>query len=174
MAAVVPLIASMDRWTARFSRLLMVIAALWAFALAFYVLVDVTFRAIGMPLAGAPEVIRASIVMIAYMQLAYCVVSRSMLRADFVLHMIGPRVQRVINFIGYVLGAGVFALVCYGSFEPTVHAWVTGDFDGAGALRMPIWPSQLTVFLTSALVAFNYLVLAAKELVELPDVEEFV
>jgi TRAP-type C4-dicarboxylate transport system permease small subunit len=163
----------MDRWTVRLSRLLMVIAALWAFGLAIYIFIDVLWRAFDVPLAGTHEVIRTSIVMIAYMQIAYCVVSRSMLRADFVLHLIPLPVQRTINVGGYLLGAAVFAMVCYGSVDPTIRTWVTGDFDGEGALRVPIWPSQLTVLLTSGLIVLNYLMLAIKEICGISDTEVF-
>lgn len=169
----VRLLTEIDRWTVRLSRLLMIVAALWAFGLAIYIFADVLWRAFDEPLAGTHEVIRTSIVMIAYMQIAYCVVSRSMLRADFVLHLIPQQAQRVINISGYLLGAAVFGLVCYGSIDPTIRTWVTGDFDGEGALRVPIWPSQLTVLLTSGLIVVNYLMLAFKEIYNIPDTEVF-
>lgn len=166
-------LTEMDRWTVRLSRLLMILAALWAFGLAVYIFIDVLWRALDEPLAGTHEVIRTSIVMIAYMQIAYCVVSRSMLRADFVLHLIPLQAQRVINTGGFLLGAAVFGLVCYGSVDPTIQTWMTGDFDGEGALRVPIWPSQLTVLLTSGLIVINYLMLTIKEISGIPDTEVF-
>ena len=69
----------------------MVVAAMWAFLLAFYILIDVVGRAFGFPLKGTHELVKNAIVMIAFMQTAYCVMARSMLRADFILHLLGGK-----------------------------------------------------------------------------------
>ena len=115
-----PVIGFIDRWSERISKWLMVIAAMWAFLLAFYILADVIGRFFGFPLKGTHEVVKNSIVMIAFMQVAYCVLSRSMLRADFLLHLIGGKPERLINFVCYVLGALFFAALFWGTKDP---AW---------------------------------------------------
>lgn len=164
-----PVIGFIDRWSERISKWLMVIAAMWAFMLAFYILVDVIGRFFGFPLKGTHEVVKNSIVMIAFMQVAYCVLSRSMLRADFLLHLIGGKPERVINFLGYVLGALFFAALFWGTKDPAWRAIVTGEFEGEGALRVPTWPARWVVLLTSALLVVNYLMLALKEVLLHPD-----
>lgn len=162
----VPVIGFIDQWADRLSRFLMVIAAMWAFLLAFYILVDVVGRLFGFPLRGTHEVVKNSIVMIAFMQAAYCVLSRSMLRADFLLHLIGGRVETVINFLGYVLGALFFAALFWGTKDPAWHAIVTGEFEGEGALRVPTWPARVVVLLTSAILVVNYTMLALREVLK--------
>lgn len=164
-----PVIGFIDRWSERISKWLMVIAAMWAFLLAFYILVDVIGRFFGFPLKGTHEVVKNSIVMIAFMQVAYCVLSRSMLRADFLLHLIGGKPERVINFIGYVLGALFFAALFWGTKDPAWRAIVTGEFEGEGALRVPTWPARWVVLITSALLVVNYLMLALKEVLLQPE-----
>lgn len=169
------LVIVLDRWTARFSRTLMVVAALWAFVLALYILVDVVLRTAGVTFKGTHEVIKNSIVMIAFMQVAYCVLSRSMLRADFVLNVIGaksPGTERVINIIGYLLGSVFFIILFLGTIDPAIHAINTGEFEGEGALRVPTWPTRVMILVTSALLAFNYVILALKEVVDVDDAEQ--
>lgn len=155
-----------ERWTDTLSKWLMVFAALWAFLLAFYILADVVGRAFGLPFKGTHEVVKNSIVMIAFMQAAYCVRSRSMLRADFLLHLMNPTVQKVVNVVGYLLAAGFFAILFNGTLGPTIHAISTGEFEGEGALRVPTWPARVVVLCTAALLTINYLFLAYDEVVE--------
>jgi TRAP-type C4-dicarboxylate transport system permease small subunit len=144
----------------------MVIAAMWAFLLAFYILVDVVGRFFGFPLRGTHEVVKNSIVMIAFMQAAYCVASGSMLRADFMLHLIGGTPERIINTTGYILGAVFFAALFVGTMDPAWHAIVTGEFEGEGALRVPTWPARVVVLLTAGLLVVNYSMLALKEILQ--------
>lgn len=163
-----PVLGFIDIWSERISKWLMVIAAMWAFFLAFYILVDVIGRFFGFPLRGTHEIVKNSIVMIAFMQSAYCVLSRSMLRADFLLHLISDRYQRLFNIIGYILGGLFFLALFIGTYEPTIHAWTTGEFEGEGALRVPTWPARVVILVTSALLVVNYFMLAIKEVVLQP------
>jgi len=157
-----------EKWTDTLSKWLMVFAAMWAFFLAFYILADVIGRAFDMPFKGTHEVVKNSIVMIAFMQAAYCVRSRSMLRADFLLHLMSPKVQRVVNVIGYLLAAAFFAVLFDGTWPKAIHAVASGEFEGEGALRVPTWPARIVVLGTAALLTINYLFLAYDELVD-PD-----
>lgn len=169
------LVSTIDRWASRLSQTLLIIAAIWAFVLAFYVLLDVVLRSLGITFKGTHEVIKNSIVMIAFMQIAYCVHSRSMLRADFVLNAISkgsPFAARVVDFIGYLLGAGFFLILLLGTIDPAIHAIKTGEFEGEGALRVPTWPARVVVLATSGLLIINYLILAAKEIIIVPDAEQ--
>ena len=64
--------------------------------------------------------------------------------------------QRVLEITGYVLGFTFFAIVCWGSLEPAMHAWTSNEFEGEGALRVPVWPARFVIVLGTALAAFNY------------------
>jgi TRAP-type C4-dicarboxylate transport system permease small subunit len=160
----IPVIRQIDIWSERLSKWLMVVAAMWAFLLAFYILADVVGRFFGFPFRGTHEIVKNSIVMIAFMQAAYCVMSRSMLRADFMLHLIGGTPERIINTAGYILGALFFAGLFAGTVEPAWHAIITGEFEGEGALRVPTWPARVVVLLTGGLLVVNYMMLALKEI----------
>ena len=68
----------------RISKALMVLAAMWAFALTFLILADVIGRGVfSAPINGTAELVTASIVIIVFLQAGYAIRSRSMLRADF-------------------------------------------------------------------------------------------
>ena len=49
-----------------------------------------------------------------------------------------------------VLGILFFGLIVWGSFEPTLHAIASGEYEGEGALRVPAWPARIIVLIGSA------------------------
>jgi TRAP-type C4-dicarboxylate transport system permease small subunit len=145
----------------RISKALMVLAAVWAFALTFLILADIIGRgAFAAPINGTTELVTASIVIIVFLQAGYAIRSRSMLRADFLVTHLPPSVQRILLAVGYLLGAAFFLMIITGGWEESVRSWVEGEYEGEGALRVPSWPARWTVMIGSALALINYLVMA--------------
>ena len=145
----------------RISKILMVLAAMWAFALTFLILADVIGRgAFSAPINGTAELVTASIVIIVFLQAGYAIRSRSMLRADFLVTHLPDGVQRFLLAVGYLLGAAFFLMIITGGWEESIQSFVEGEFEGEGALRVPSWPARWTVLLGSALALINYLVMA--------------
>ena len=146
------------------TKVLMVLAAAWAFVLCFFILGDIVFRALNMPLQGTKEIVANSVVMIVFLQVGYAIRSGSMLRADFLVVAFGPRTQRVIMVFGLLLGAALFLLLMKAGLVPAQRSWNNGEFDGEGALRVPVWPARWMIVFGSALAALNYLILAVIEM----------
>ncbi|MDH5749963.1 MAG: TRAP transporter small permease, partial [Rhodospirillales bacterium] len=138
----------------KLNRALMVLAAFWAFVLAINISLDVIGRGMfNQPLTGTHEIIRNSIAMITFLQVAYAVQSKSMLRADFLLHLFPDRLNRVLNSLGYLTGAVIFGLVVYGCFDPLMTAIERNEYEGDGALRVPVWPTYIVIILGSTLAS---------------------
>jgi TRAP-type mannitol/chloroaromatic compound transport system permease small subunit len=55
-----------------------------------------------------------------------------------------------------VLGILFFGLIIWGIYEPMLHAWLSGEYDGEGALRVPAWPARAVVVVGSILVVASY------------------
>ena len=147
----------------RITKILMVLAATWAFGLCFFILADIVFRAFNLPLQGIKELVANSVVMIVFLQVGFAVRSRSMLNADFLVHMFGPRVRRVLAVGGFLLGAAFFLILMHGGIDPALRSFANGEYDGEGALRVPVWPARFMIIVGSAIACFNYLLLAAIE-----------
>jgi len=62
------------------------------------------------------------------------------------------------------VGLVFFAIICWGSLEGAGHAWSSNEFEGEGALRVPVWPARFVLVLGTALAAFNYLLLLVQHL----------
>lgn len=146
------------------SKALLALASLLAFALCFVVVADVIGRAgFNAPLRGTPEMVSSSIVVICYLQAAYAILSGGMLEVDVLTGKLPPRARAGLSVLSCLLGALIFGVVGWGSLDGVVHAFATGEFEGEGALHVPVWPVRLAVLVGSALAALSYLLLAARQ-----------
>jgi TRAP-type C4-dicarboxylate transport system permease small subunit len=146
-----------DRINARLVHVLLAIAALLTFALSFLVVADVIGRVMfNSPVKGTPEIVSMSIVIICFLLAGYSVQSGSMLQADILVGLFGRRGPLISALLSGILGTAFFALIVWGSYEPALHAWNSGEFEGEGALRIPVWPARFVVMFGSLLVAVIY------------------
>ena len=142
-------------------RLLLAAAAIITFSLSFLVVADIIGRVVfNSPVKGTPEIVSFSIVIILWLQTAYAIRSGGMLQVTAFVVMLPPRARGALEIIGALLGAAFFALVLWGSFEPAAYAWSSSEFEGEGALRVPVWPARFLIILGAALAVLNYLILA--------------
>jgi TRAP-type C4-dicarboxylate transport system permease small subunit len=147
-----------DRVNARLVRILLAVAALLTFLLSFLVVADVIGRVVfNSPVKGTPEIVSMSIVIICFLLAGYAVHSGGMLHADILVGFLGKRGPLISSLLSGTLGAAFFALIVWGSYEPALHAWTTGEFEGEGALRVPVWPARFVVMLGALLVLIVYL-----------------
>jgi len=151
-----------DRFADWITKALLVVAAVLGFLLSFVVVVDVVGRVVfNTPLKGTPEMVSISIVMICFLQAGYAIRSGGMINVDFVLSRFSPVIQSYAMVAGALLGMTFFALVCWGSVDPALHAWASNEFEGEGAMRVPSWPARFIVVIGTALAALSYLLRAA-------------
>jgi TRAP-type C4-dicarboxylate transport system permease small subunit len=142
------------------SKTLMVIAAVLAFLLCFLVVGDVSGRVFfGSPIKGTTEVISLAIVTICFLQAGYAIRSGGMLNVDTVVVKFSPRWQSIFGVLGAFAGLFFFAFLCYGTFEGAAHAWSSNEFEGEGAMRVPVWPARFVIVLGTGLAALCYLIL---------------
>jgi TRAP-type C4-dicarboxylate transport system permease small subunit len=143
------------------SKFMMILAAAWAFVLTFIIIADITSRTLfNDPLNGTREIVANSIVMIVFLQAGYAIRSRSMLSAEFLIDLFPPRIRRITQALGYLLGAAFFLLIIFGGWDLAIASWVGGEFEGEGALHVPSWPTRFMILIGSGLAVVNYLVLA--------------
>ena len=144
----------------RVTRALLVLAAVLAFLLCFLVVADVLGRVIfNSPVKGTVEIVSLSIVIICYLQAGFAIRSGGMLNVDMFVGKASPRVQSVFAAVAALAGLVFFAVICWGSIDGAAHAWSSNEFEGEGALRVPVWPARFIVVLGTALAALSYLLL---------------
>lgn len=147
----------LDALNARIVRALLAAAAVIIFLLGFLVCADVLGRAVfNSPVKGTPEMVSMSIVIICFLLAGYSVQSGGMIYTDVFASMFGVRGLAVAQLLSAVLGILFFGLVIWGSYEPMLHAIVSGEYEGEGALRVPVWPARSIVVIGSVLVVASY------------------
>ncbi len=138
-------------------RALLAGAAVIIFLLGFLVCADVIGRAFfNAPVKGTPEMVSMSIVIICFLLAGYSVQSNSMIYTDVLVARYGARGQAFAQFFSAVFGIMFFGIIVWGSYEPTLHAWASGEYEGEGALRVPALPARVIVLLGAALVVVSY------------------
>lgn len=142
------------------TRALMVTAAVLAFLLCFLVVADVLGRVLfNSPIKGTPEIVSFSIVIICFLQAGFAIRSGGMLHVDTLVVKLPPRWQSWFGAVGALAGLCFFVFICYGSIDGAAHAWNSNEFEGEGALRVPVWPARFVIVLGTALAAVSYLLL---------------
>lgn len=143
----------------RVTRVLLAFAAVIIFLLGFIVCADVLGRALfNAPVKGTPEIVSMSIVIICFLLAGYSVQSGGMIYTDVVSGAFGVRGLAFAQLLSATLGIVFFGLIVWGSYEPTLHAIASGEYEGEGALRVPVWPARTVVVLGAILVVTSYTV----------------
>ena len=151
----------LENLNARVVRVLLAAAAAIIFLLGFLVCADVLGRAIfSSPVKGTPEMVSMSIVIICFLLAGYSVQSGSMIYTDVFASRFGVRGRAFAQMLSAVLGILFFGLIVWGSYEPTLHAWVSGEYEGEGALRVPAFPARIVVLTGAILVVVSYCFIA--------------
>ena len=155
------------RLSDRLTKFLMILVAVWAFFLCFFILADIITRALNMPISGTKEIVANSVVMIVFLQIGYAVRSNSMLRADFLVATMPRPVQKLLLIFAFALGAALFFFLLKAGIKPAVRSFVNWEFDGEGALRVPVWPTRWMIIFGAGLAGINYVLLAIVEIFDL-------
>ncbi len=147
----------LDALNARIVRALLAAAAVIIFLLGFLVCADVLGRALfNSPVKGTPELVSMSIVIICFLLAGYSVQSGGMIYTDVFSSLFGVRGLAAAQLLSAVLGIMFFGLIVWGSYEPMLHAIASGEYEGEGALRVPVWPARTVVVIGSLLVVASY------------------
>lgn len=146
------------------TKTLMIIGAIWAFCLCFVTLTDIVLRAMNIPLSGTKEIVANSVVIIVFMQVGFAVRSGSMLRADFLIVMLPQWMQKALTVFALLLGAAFFLYLLDAAVSPAIRSFSRGEFDGAGAMQVPVWPARWAIVIGAGLAGLNYILLTLVEI----------
>jgi len=151
----------------RMTRLLMILGAIWAFVLCFFILADIIFRALNLPVSGTKEIVANSVVIIVFMQVGFAVRSGSMLRADFLVMLLPKQAQKLLLIFAYLLGAALFLFLLKAGITPALRSFANGEFDGEGAMKVAVWPARFAILVGAGMAGFNYILLTLVEIFDL-------
>lgn len=117
---------------------------------------DVVARAFGHPLKGSPDIVQMSFVLIVFGSVPMCERLGGNVKMDLFEPFFSPRLNRVFDFIGTVIGAVVFVLIAW-------RMWASAQLSimldlATNVLRIPKMPFQMAVVAFCLIVAFSMIV----------------
>ncbi len=144
----------------RIARATHIFSAFWVIGLALIIFVDVAGRYLfSLPLPGATEIIKNSVVSITFLQLPLAIYRGGMIKTTLIYDLLGPNGQRSIRTLASVLGLLFFLGTAFSAWGPAIEAFGVREYEGEGALRVPTYPIRFLVAITAAFAAYVYLYL---------------
>lgn len=142
------------------SQTLSFIGAIWIFVIMLIIIYDVIARAaFDSSFMGTSEIVRNSIVGIAFFMIPWAMVMESHVRTTIIVERAGPKLGKVLDIIAYILGIAVFAIIAISGIEPLSHAIANGEFELAGTFRLITWPVRAIIVLGSVLTCWHCLMI---------------
>jgi TRAP-type C4-dicarboxylate transport system permease small subunit len=137
-----------------------IVAAVCLMSIAIIILYDVFVRELGIPFGlydepfyGTNEIVSNSVVAILFLQLPLSILNKSSLRTTIFYSQTGTRGKGYIDAISYLLGATLFILIAYGSYETMIEGWAIRETEGSGIISIPVYPIRTLLFGVSGVVA---------------------
>jgi TRAP-type C4-dicarboxylate transport system permease small subunit len=87
-----------------------------------------------------------------------------MLNVDMFTSKLGARGQCLMAAIGALAGMCFFAIICYGASDGALHAFMANEFEGEGALRVPVWPAKFVLVLGTFLASVSYFLMVIQHI----------
>ncbi len=138
-----------------------VVGSLLILGLVALITADVMGRNVwGAPIAGVPQIVSLSIVVIVFLQAPQALKAGRMTRSDGVidlLHRRLPRLARGLETIFDLTGIAVMSAILYSHWPMLIRSWERGDFVGAvGDFTAPTWPIKAMLALGSVLLSLQF------------------
>lgn len=126
------------------------------FILMAVIVLDVLGRAfLNHPLTGAPELAKVTLVALLFFGVTKTQQQNRHIRATFLLGRISSRARTGLNILAGCLGIIVFFLLCVSGWGLMVESWRIWEYEGAGALRVPIYPLRTLIVLCGAIMVIQ-------------------
>lgn len=135
------------------------VAALWLMALAVVIFVEVASRGLFSTFLGGDEIVTNSVPAIVFLQVPLAILTGSMLRTTIVFDHLNRKWRHIVNAVAYLMGMALFIGVVVGGWTDMVKGWEIGEYQGIGALEVPVYPIRTIIIVSAGLVTLVYFVL---------------
>ncbi len=147
-------INSIGRW---FIGLISGINALASFSI-FLVLVFVCSDVIGRiffnsPITGTSEIVKVGVVFLTFMQIPWALFENRHIRSDLIMGRLSEIGKQMAGLFRNLIGLAAFLFIFFANWKPMLKAWKLLEFEGDGALQVPVYPLYTIIQISSLLAA---------------------
>jgi len=135
------------------------IAAGWLMLIAVVIFVEVTSRGIFNTFLGGDEIVTNSVPAIVFLQVPLAILSGTMLRTTITFDHLNKRWRHVVNAFAYLLGMILCIGIAVGGWTDMIKGWEIGEYQGIGALEVPVYPIRTIIIASALLITLIYFVL---------------
>ena len=141
------------------------IAAIWLILVALTIFAEVTFRNLGIFL-GADQVVQNSVPAIVFLQVPFAIASGTMLRTTLIFDFFKSKGKKIVNVISYLIGIMLFLGIAVGGWTDMIKGWEIKEYQGIGAIEVPVYPIRTVIIFSSIIVVFIYLTLIVNSFIK--------
>jgi len=109
------------------------------------------------PLQGVPEMVKALVPAMLWLQVAYTLSIGKHMRSGILLQRMGDTPARAVLVANCLVGIFLFGVIGWFAWEEFALAVETGSFEMGGDVRIPDWPVWLAVFVGALCTCIQYL-----------------
>lgn len=146
----------MQRLLDKTVNVLSMIAAVWLMLIAIVIFCEVTGRGLFNTFLGGDEIVTNSVPAIVFLQVPLAIQAGSMLRTTIVYDHLGRRGRDAINGLSYIVGIILFVAIGVGGWEDMVKGWEIKEYQGIGALEVPVYPIRTIIVGSAFLTVLIY------------------
>lgn len=152
----------MYRALERVCTILNYIAAAWLMMLAVVIFVEVTGRGLFATFLGGDEILSNSVPAIVFLQVPLAILTGSMLRTTITFDHLNKRWRHGVNAVAYLLGMILCIGIAVGGWSDMIKGWEIGEYQGIGALEVPVYPVRAIIIASAILITGIYFVLLVR------------
>lgn len=125
------------------------------------VVADVIGYQFGAPIKGTPEISEFMIVIVVFLSLAWCAVTRKHVKVDLIVSRFPSRVQAILDSITLLAALVIFGIMTWRSFLESTEV-----YDITSILRVPHTPFYWIMTFGLALFCLSIVVLVIENIIE--------
>lgn len=135
------------------------IAAAWLMLLAVIIFVEVVGRGVFSAFLGGDEIVTNSVPAIVFLQVPLAILTGSMLRTTITFDHLNKRWRHIVNAVSYLMGMILMIGITVGGWTDMIKGWEIGEYQGIGALEVPVYPVRTIIIGSAIFITLIYFVL---------------
>lgn len=149
------------------------VATLWIAVVGILIVIDVLGRVfLNQPLTGTPELVKVSVVCIVFLQIPLATYSKNHMRSTMIHSRMGPVSQEIINIFATLICCTIMFTLFLSSWPDAVHSWKILEFEGEGALRVPVYPLRTIILIGSLMSGMHFVAQVAESILNIRKIRK--